>query len=250
MVMASLLSGCPRRQPRSAIETEGLTARRLIRAISESRSRLQSLRAEAVIDVRGRGRRFKMRGAVAVSRPALLRIDTESVLGSPLSILVSDGNAFRLWDMDEGRVVAGRATAANLSRLLPVPLDGIELAQAFLGQPPLLPWATSRLEPAGPGTVKLELCNKRQCQRMFVDTRTMLPESVRMERGGKAEWRLYLYAVKKLGGIAVPTMLEFEMPPEDVRVKVRLKSVEVNPPLERALFELSVPESTPVENLD
>ena len=81
---------------------------------------------------------MRVREVVVAERSGRLRFETLSPFEQPLSTLVSDGAKFALYDLGKKRYYHGPATPTNLSRLLPIRMRGVDIAQLLLGEPPLI----------------------------------------------------------------------------------------------------------------
>ena len=84
---------------------------------------VQTLRAEAKVDQRGRQGRIKGRVLMFVERPDRVRFDAMTQFG-PALVLTSDGGSFALSDFKENRFMTGLACERNIARLVGVALSG------------------------------------------------------------------------------------------------------------------------------
>ncbi len=213
------------------------------------RSRPDSLRVSGTVDMRRAGKRVKAHMLYLTRRPAWLRFETESFFDQPLSILVSDGMTFAAWDMNAGRFVRGRATPANISQIIPVPMDGPEVAGILMGDPPLIPYARAELSwDEDRGLYRLELSNARLTQSILVEPGSLRPVEVRLHRGRDLFYRLeFSDWIRKDGRPVAPSRIRFEMPSEEIKLRIRIREVEADCELADDLFRLDPPEGVPVE---
>ena len=172
--------GCPPRNGLHLPESDRIeNPKELLTAVREKGKELSSLRAEGTILMRRGGKRIKAHTILLLRRPATLRFETISFFEQPLSILVTDGMQFSLWDMDKGRFYKGAATPQNISRVIPIPMDGPEVAGILLGDPPLIPFANSSLEWDNQnGLYILTLSNSRQTQIIKIHPGLLRPTEV------------------------------------------------------------------------
>ncbi len=252
LALLCALAGCP--APRPAGPGLGQTfdtPEALIQAMRADLARLESLRAAGSVDMRQGGQRVRAHVLYLAARPAWLRFETESFFDAPLSILVSDGERFTVWDMDQGRVLTGRASPVNLGRVLPVALDGSALAALLLGEPPWIAHAAASLEGGGRDPYRLTLSNDRELQTIEVDPALLRPTRVELVAGGRRRVLVEYGDWQVRAGLPVaPERLTLEMPEQEMHLKIRLKEIEANPTLDRALFSLTLPEGTQAEDLD
>lgn len=244
-----LAAGCPRRLPDVAPAERLESAREVIEAIAAAGSRLRTVRATGTVDMRRGARRIKATMLAVLERPARLRFETESFFEQPLSILVTDGMEFSLWDLDQGRFVQGEATPANVARVIPIPMDGPEVAGILFGDPPWIPYATAELS-WDDGCYRLTLRNARQRQVVRVHPVRFRPLEVTCHQGDRLWYRLeYEEWHQRPGEVFVPAKVFFEMPSEEIRLIMKLKHAEANPVLDDGLFALHPPPDVPVERL-
>ena len=250
-----LFSGCLHRSPPPLVPApQGAyaTPEELLSAMRERGQALGALRATGVLEV-GRGiKSLRTRTVALVRRPALLRFEMISLFEQPMSILVINGMEFSLWNMEEGRFLTGPATQDNISLVLPVPLDGPELAGLLLGEPPLCAYASALLAwDESRGRYRLTLANARQEQTLLVHPVTLRAERVLLREGGKTLYELTIEEWKAATPPLppVPQKLVLSMPERKIRVVLKLREVEIDPALGDSLFELAPPQNTPIEQL-
>jgi hypothetical protein len=165
--------------------------------------------------------------------------------------LVTDGMDFSLWDMDKGRFVVGAATPANISQVIPIPMDGPEVAGILMGDAPLIPYADSNLlYDQEAGLYRLTLSNSRQHQEIRIHPVRLRPTEVICKVQGQMLYRLiYEEWLETKDGAAAPKKIRFVMPGESIRLKIKIREAEFNPQLKNELFTLDPPEDIPVEQM-
>lgn len=248
-ILASLtLCCCPKNGVQVPESNRIQDSKALLTAMREEGQRLSSLRAEGTILMRRGGKRVKAHMILLLRRPATLRFETISFFEQPLSILVTDGMQFSLWDMDQGRFYQGSATPANISRVIPIPMDGPEVAKLLLGDPPLIPYATSSLE-FKDGLYILSLSNSRQQQTIKIHPTRLRPTEVLLKAGRKEYYRL-VYDDWHDTQPPVVEKATFTMPSEDIRLVIKIRETERNVDLKNDLFVLTPPAGLPVEPLE
>jgi hypothetical protein len=252
LLLALAFCGCPHRiQPLTAAQRLN-DPQAFLEVMRNSSARLQSLRAVGYADIRKGGRRIKAHILAVAQRPAWLRFETESFFDQPLSILTTDGMAFSLWDMDKGRFLIGQATPANISRVIPIPLDGPEVTGILLGDPPLIPYAQLDLFwDNAEQLYRLILMNSRQKQEVRIEPTSLRPVQVVCYDSGKLWYQLSFEDWSgKPGGPRAPQTIQFVSPHDDVNVLIHIRQVEVNLQLDQTLFQLKPPSGIPLESID
>ncbi len=244
------LPGCPKNGLQVPESERIKDAERLMTAVREKGRELSSLRAEGTIMMRRGGKRVKAHMILLLRRPATLRFETISFFEQPLSILVTDGMQFSLWDMDKGRFYQGSATPQNIGRVIPIPMDGPEVAKLLFGDPPLIPYANSFLD-FKDGLYILTLSNSRQQQTIKLHPARLRPTEVLCKVSGKEYYRLaYEDWHQKKGSPPVLKKATFTMPSENIHLVIKIRETERNPDLKDDLFVLTPPKKIPIETLD
>ena len=118
-------------RPRYMFETP--TA--LLERYREPTLALSAISAEARVDQRGEAGRIRGTVLMFARRSGEVRFDVMTQFG-PVMTLTSDGETFALADMREHRFLTGPTCAANISRLLRLPLTAQQAAQVLLGGAP------------------------------------------------------------------------------------------------------------------
>jgi hypothetical protein len=250
-LLVCIACGCPHRLPDLDPSLRITDAEELLDAMKTKGGLLSSLRASGTVLMRRDAKRVKAHMLVLVRRPANLRFETESFFDQPISILVTDGMRFSLWDMDKGRFLVGPATPANISRVIPIPMDGPDVVGIMAGDPPMIAYARSSLTwDESENQYRLVLSNSRQEQTILVHPVRLRPSHIRCREGGKLLYRLdYSDWQDRKEGPSVPREVVFEMPADDIKLRVRLRNTEINVPLADEMFELHPPEGLPIEQL-
>ena len=200
-----------------------------------------------MVEYRTGPKRIKVRILYVARKPATLRFETESFFDQPLSILVTDGMTFSSWDMKNGRFITGHATMANISKVLPVPMDGADIARMLLGQAPLIAYASDKLE-FDQGQYVITLSNARQTETIRVGP-DLAPSSIKLFTNGHVTYSLTLSDwLKQKGRPLVPGKIRFEMPSENAKVRIKLFQADPTNFPEDEVFDLKVPEGVDVEN--
>lgn len=247
-LLSLTLCCCPRNGVQLPMDERIEDPKQLMIAVREKGKELTSLRAEGTILMRRGGKRIKAHMILLLRRPATLRFETVSFFEQPLSILVTDGMQFSLWDMDKGRFYQGDATPQNISRVIPIPMDGPEVSGILFGDPPLIPFAESKLD-FKDGLYVLTLSNSQQKQTIKIHPTRLRPTEVLLKTGGKEYYKL----VYDDWHDTQPPVIEkatFSMPSENIHLVIKVRDVEKNVDLKDDLFVLTPPEGIPAETLE
>lgn len=241
------LTACPKRITRSGeISQKFHTVSELLAAMAKSRP--ESLKVTGMVEYRNASQRIKVRISYVARQPAFLRFETESFFDQPLSILVTDGMVFSSWDMKNGRFITGNATMANISRVIPVPMDGADIARMLLGQAPMIAYASEKLE-VKHGQYLLTVSNARQVESILINPENLTPTRIKLSTNNELTYTLELSDwLTQEGKALVPGKIRFEIPNRKIKVRIKLFSAESGTPPDDKLFHLDIPDGVDIEN--
>jgi hypothetical protein len=247
-LLLGVVSGCLHRVPPPA-PAEQLSPEQVLARVRAADAGLVGLTGEARLKARTPQGRGASTLYVAVQRPGLLRLESMDFFGRPQSILVTDGQRFGLHQVAEGRFYRGPATAANLSRFLPVVLPAEELVGLLLGQAPVLvaEQRQARYDPEQ-GTWELTLRSGPAVQRLKVDARDFKVRESLVE--GVAAYDLRFSDVRQEGGAWVAHEVQLDAEQAGVRLELVYRDPEVNSAPDLSLYDLSPPPDVPVTEVD
>ncbi len=248
--------GCPRPPPPRPPELSTLpsaeAALARLRTAGADRSSLRALGRATYFGSEGR---VRLGIVMVIERPDRFRVETLSPMEQPIDVMVSDGGRLRL--LREGRLFEGPATPENIARILPVPLRPEDLVDAMLGgvptgdrfRPTELTWADEDqrdwlLVLEGPGGERA---------RLTVDPARAIVKTMRLERADGLERLRVVFdkheAVAPAAG-EFPRSVSLTIPERKDEVSLRWRDIDVNVPLDPALFSLQPPPGVRPEPLD
>ncbi|MBL9040687.1 MAG: DUF4292 domain-containing protein [Myxococcales bacterium] len=264
------LAGCPKPvalRPYPLPSSSGLLAQ-----VRQSQGRVQSLKLYGKADVPDdNGGRVKLDIAVAVQRPAKLRLSAESTLAGPLLTLATDGERYQLLDTQQNRYLSSVVTPCSMARLLRVSLPPTMLAEVLSGGVPLLAGDALQLESdwdqseGGREVVRIrDGLGRKQVLYLQAQQQAQLPGTERafdvvqtelFGTDGKPFLRIrhQRFAVVEPASppaqaappIRLPKLSSIEDLVGKSEVKLRWKESEVNVPLAAELFYLAQPPGIP-----
>ena len=242
------LCACPQHRGIRVPEDQRFThADKLLAAMAERASETHSIRAQGVVDMRRKGQRIKAHMLYVSVRPARLRFETHSFFDQPLSILVLKDQRFSVWDLNKGRFMRGAARPENIARMLPVPLAPEAVVSLLMGEPPVIPFDKAELHwQQKEGLYLLKLEHGQQREEILVHPKGLHP----MEAQATIDGKVFFSLTYKDWQGPLPRKVEFEMPEEQMKLKLRIKEVEADPELPDSLFELTPPEGMIIEELE
>lgn len=227
------------------------------------RSPIESMRAEARVDQRGR--RGRIRGTVLmfVENPDRVRFDAMTQFG-PAAVLTSDGEEFQLLDMREHRFLTGPTCPENIARLLGISLPAESVVRFLEGDSPRIDGVGEIETIRGGYRVTLSGADgsrqllvfhipREQSEAQPREQQLRLVESELRGPDGevvfRAEYDDHREVELPRGGarVAMPFVLRFEDPRRGRDVLVRFKAIEPNVEPPDGAFSQPVPGGLAVE---
>ena len=213
-----------------------------------AQARVQTVQGEARVVVEGPQGSGGVDQFLAAEKPGRLRVESHDFFGNVLSVLAVDGPELFLYDARERVLYRGAASAANVARLVPVALPPADLVTVLCGSAPVLDGLPLDASPVD-GALRLTLKRGDEAQRLDVGAGAAVLRA-RLSRLGAVSLELDLTGHRPLGGAALPTQLAARAPLQRTALTLRWKSLEVNAPLDPALFRLAPPDGARVVDLD
>ncbi len=239
--LALAAAACTRAVPPVTTPVTPIAPAAAAAALEAAEGAVRTLRGVADVRLERAGRQQRFREAAVLALPDKLRLETLQFGGATALIVVADGDRLAIYSLATREFAHGRASAAALASLAGVAVEPRHLLRLLAGLPPL-PFRQadprSRVEADGAEFVA-ESAAGPFWQRLRLDA-----------GGGLAGGQLGTAAApaltfqfedpRPLGGRAFPYRLRLEQPGV-ARVEVAYRNVELNPPVDVAVFSLSVP---------
>jgi hypothetical protein len=240
-VAMAVLSACAPRVPPPDLSLEPAA---LLAQVREAAARVRSVQGQARVKVTGPAGAV-VQVFVAAERPDRLHVETLDFFGNPAAALAAADGRLAIWDPKARAFYTGRATAANVARLVPLALEPGDLVAVLCGAPPLA-GEPVRATP-GRGAVELELRDgPRTTTLRVVAGAAVARATVRDPRTG--DWEAE-YGVRAPSG-GVPDVTLRGVGREDVQVELGWKDVEANATIDGAMFRMTPRPGARVVDLD
>ena len=243
-----LCSGCPKRIEFGP-EGELTDADTVYQRVVKNQENVITLEGDAKLraELPDQGGTLSM--FVAVTRPAMLHLETFDFFNRPLASLTSDGQRFGLYQADTNTWYQGPASPANVSRFLPVMLPGEELVPIMLGQVPLIPPERMTLElDRKQGVYVLTLFRGEATQVLHVHTKYLrvMKSMVRGIPGYDLGFGDFL----ERGDLIFPGRVELDAKQAKTKLQVRYQQIKLNARPDLTLYEIAPPEGARVVEVD
>jgi hypothetical protein len=245
-LLAAQAVGCaPRlRPPPPGLPTDPAA---LLAEVRAAQGRVVSVQGLARVTVEGPEGAGGLEQYVAAERPGRLRLENHDFFGNVLSVLAVDGDTLALYDARQRTFQRGAATAENVGRLVPVALPPADLVTLLCGSVPILDGEPVDASPVD-GALRLTLRRGQALQRLDVGAGAAVLRS-RSSTGGVVGLEVELSGHRLRGGALLPAEVRARAPGAGLALALRWKEVEVNGPLDAALFRLAPPDGARVVDL-
>jgi outer membrane lipoprotein-sorting protein len=231
----------------SKLETP--TGPALLREVDELEAHVQTVTGSARVQAKSPSGGGETSAFIAARPPGEVHLELLDFFGSPARVLVSDGHNFGLYQKDKGTYLRGPATAAALAQLLPVDISAQDLVAILLGRTPRLH------VPPGP----VETDTEAQAYRVTLQdgarkqTLWVHPTSKRVLRSvleGPGGYTLLFEQPMPDAGVPFARKVTFSDATSTVVLRWSTEEVELNTPLNGALFQLTPPAGARTVEMD
>jgi outer membrane lipoprotein-sorting protein len=210
-------------------------------ALEAAEGAVRTLRGLADVRLARGGQQERFREAAVLALPDKLRLETLQFGGASALILAADGDHLAIYSLATKEFAHGRASAGAVAALAGVAVEPRHLVRLLAGLPPL-PFQSadprSRVEPEGAEFVA-ESAAGPFWQRLRLDAGGgVVGGELRTAAGPVFTFRFE--DARWVGGRAFPHRLRLEQPGAGW-VDVAYRSVELNPPVDDAIFSLAIP---------
>lgn len=253
--LVALLVGC-RPGPIEPLDTSPLpSAETVAEQLRQDTAARRSMRSLGRVTYFGEKGRVRLNAVLLAERPGKLRVETLSPLEQPVDVMVTDGQRLSL--LSGGRLREGPATPENLARLIPINLWPDELVEVLLGGVPRSErYRPSALEhhPERDGRWRLTLrADGGESLELGLEPASRrIEEVVSRAAGGGVGFTVRYDEHEALEGVAgeFPRRIDFVMEAPELEVTIKLRELELNAPIDAALFSLKAPPGVQPERLD
>jgi outer membrane lipoprotein-sorting protein len=237
LALALCASGCVH-VDFSKLETPSGPA--LLKEVDELEGHVQTVKGSGRVQAKSPQGGGETGAFLAARAPGALHLELLDFFGSPVEVLVSDGRTFGLYQRDKGTYLRGPATAATISRLLPVDVSAEDLVAILLGRTPRLQVAPSSVEPDEEAQAyRVTLVDGARKQTLWIH-----PISKRVLRSvleGPGGYSLLFEQPIPNAGVPFARQVTFTDATSTVVLRWSNEEVELNTELDGALFQMTPP---------
>ncbi len=245
LLAAFLFCACATLPPLPAVPPP---AEEVFQQVISRQAALQGLKGLAQVRVSSPGRSFHGQQVLFARRPASLRVESLSPLGTPLLYLVTDGKEIRLYNPEENRYYQGDYQPGSLSFALPMELHPSEVVNFLLGGGPSADPDKISLRPdSSEGLWVLELHSP---SRGVTETLWVHPQSFQILRAdlhrSSLSYRISFSDFRQVKERPFPHRMRLSSEDSRTRISVVFPEVELNPDWEPKDFTLPLPQGATV----
>ncbi len=230
--------------------------RMLLAEVRSQQEKVKRVRGSARVSIRSPRASGSANEWIAAAKPDRLHLETLDFFGNVAAVLVADGRSFALYDARAATFYRGEPTPENISRLLPVVLPADELVTILCGSAPILRGEPLSVE-VKDGLLVLTIAAADRSQQLGIGEQAAIERSLirRVVRaaGGVEEpapiYDLELSHFRSLGAARFPVDARLDAPLDEARIELSWSDVELNGPLDEALFHLEPPKGAKVVEL-
>jgi hypothetical protein len=248
-----LFTACPPRRVDFGKDGAPTSAQDLLARVTYAEKQIISMKGDGRLGVDSPQGKGSVTLFAAVTHPSYVHIEQLDFFGRPQGVFITDGERFGLYLAQEGKFFRGPATAANLSRFLPVVMPPAELAAVMLGRAPRIP--IDDLEMRFDDSLQLfvlTLHRGKVKQILHVQ-----PPSYRVVKSTAENLNAYELEFSDLTTfnadtqpVVAPKTAALDAKVAKTRVELVWKDVTVNEAPDLTLFDLAPPEGVPVVEVD
>jgi len=223
-------------------------AEEILQQVDARQQALQGLKGLAEVKVSSSQNALRGQQVLFARRPAFLRVETLSPLGTPVLYAVTDGQKLNLYQPGENRYYQGLFRASSLSLALPPDLSPPEVVSFLLGGTPKMNYekasiAAERKE--GLWVLELQSPSQGEIQTLWVHPQSFYIVHAEFSRPGFS-YRVAFDDFRRTGEILFPRRMLLTSADPPTKIEVEFQEMELNPEWEAHDFLLPIPRGAKV----
>jgi outer membrane lipoprotein-sorting protein len=221
----------------------------LLQDVDGLQSHMTQVKGSARVAVSAKEGSGEVGAFIAARAPGEVHLELLDFFGSPSQVLVADGQTFGLYQRDKATYFHGSASAASVSRLLPVNLSADDLVAILLGRTPRLPGAPTAVVPdTEADAYRVTLVDGARKQTLWIH-----PASKRVMRSvleGPGGYELLFERMVTTKGLPFARKVTYTDRSTTVVLRWSEDDLELDGKLDPALFKVSPPAGARVVEVD
>ena len=226
-------------------------AEEILRQVDALQQALQGLKGLAQVKASSPERTWNVQQVLFARRPALLRVESLSPLGTPILYVATDGQKLDLYQPGENRYYQGTFQAGSHSLALPPELTPEEVVSFLLGGIPRRDYEkiSIRAEPKeGLWVLDLLSPSREESQTLWVRPQPFHILRAEFHRS-RFSYRVAYANFRRTKGIFFPERMLLTSVDPQTKISVEFQEMELNPDWEAQDFLLPIPRGATVLSL-
>jgi len=226
-------------------------AEEILRQVDARQQAVQGFKGLAQVKVTSPEKTLSAQQVLFARRPALLRVESLSPLGTPMLYVVTDGQKLNLYQPGENRYYQGTFQASSLSLALPSELTPEEVVSFLLGGVPRRDYEKISIRAdrkEGLWVLDLLSPSRGESQTLWVH-----PQSFHILRAEfnrpRFSYHIYYADFRQTKGILFPQRMLLTSVDPQTKISVEFQEMDLNPGWEGQDFLLPVPRGATVLSL-
>ncbi len=223
-------------------------AEEILQQVDARQQALQGLKGLAEVKVSSSQNTLQGRQVLFARRPAFLRVETLSPLGTPLFYAVTDGQKLNLYQPGENRYYQGFFRAGSLSLALPPDLSPSEVVSFLLDGIPKMNYEKASIgaeREEGLWVLELRSPSRGEIQTLWVHPQSFYIVHAEISRPGFF-YRVAFDDFRPTSGTLFPRRMRLTSSDPPTKVAVEFQEMELNPDWEAQDFLLPIPRGAKV----
>ncbi len=226
-------------------------AEEILRQVDARQQAVQGFKGLAQVKVSSPEKTLSAQQVLFARRPALLRVESLSPLGTPMLYVVTDGQKLNLYQPGENRYYQGPFQASSLSLALPSELTPEEVVSFLLGGVPRRDYEKISIRAdrkEGLWVLDLLSPSRRESQTLWVHPQSFHILRAKFDRP-RFSYYIHYADFRETKGILFPQRMLLTSVDPQTKISVEFQEMELNPGWEGQDFLLPVPRGATVLSL-
>ena len=248
-VLAGVLTACETLPPPKPVEppAQFLTLDEISRALTARQDGIHNVKSMVKSAIKTQEKNHNLKQVLLIDGETSLRLDTMSLFGQPVGVLISNPTQILLYDPKSNKLYRDREVWDIMIRTFGTVFDFREYISVFLGKIPRL--ASLRLKDirwnSKTGNYQITAVDSERNERLEieVDTQTILPIRLVKWKDDKQVYSVRWDDYQQVEGHLFPHAITVQRPLSGDELVMRFNSPLINQGVPEDSFQLDIPES-------
>jgi outer membrane lipoprotein-sorting protein len=248
-VLAGVLTACETLPPPKPVEPPAqlLTLEEISRQLTTRQDDILNVKSMVKSAIKTQDKNHNLKQVLLIDGETSLRLDTLSLFGQPVGVLISDSTQILLYDPKSNKLYRNRDVWDIMIRTFGTVFDFREYISVFSGKIPRLASLTLKDVRLNPETGNYHVTavdsERNDPLEIEVDTQTLLPARLVKWENGKQAYAVQWGNYKKVEGHLFPHTITVQRPLSGDELVMKFINPLINQGVPEDAFRLNVPES-------